>query len=122
MMSEQNPATGLALPVLQPVARLHDVSLRYGRKTQALDGLSLDVPAGCMVGFIGPDGVGKSTYSHLVAGARAIQAGEIDVLGGDMADVATAGRSRRRSVVTGPWWFRLSPLARMSRSQSRRGT
>jgi len=85
MMREQNPATGLALPALQPVARLHDVSLRYGRKTLALDGVSLDVPPGCMVGFIGPDGVGKSTLFSLVAGARAIQAGEIEVLGGDIA-------------------------------------
>ena len=81
MMSEQNPATGLA----PPVARLHDVSLRYGKKL-ALDGVSLDVPSGCMVGFIGPDGVGKSTLFSLVAGARAIQIGRIEVLGGDIAD------------------------------------
>jgi ribosome-dependent ATPase len=82
MRSEQNPATGLA----PPVARLHDVSLRYGRKTLALDGVSLDVPAGCMVGFIGPDGVGKSTLLSLVSGARAIQVGQIEVLGGDIAN------------------------------------
>lgn len=86
MMSEQNPAAGPAWPELQPVARLHDVSLRYGRKTQALDGVSLDLPAGCMVGFIGPDGVGKSTLFSLVAGARIIQVGEIEVLGGDIAN------------------------------------
>jgi ribosome-dependent ATPase len=86
MMSEQNPSTGLAVPEMQPVARLHDVSLRYSRKTLALDGVSLDVPSGCMVGFIGPDGVGKSTLFSLVAGARAIQTGQIEVLGGDMAD------------------------------------
>ncbi|MEN6507801.1 MAG: ribosome-associated ATPase/putative transporter RbbA, partial [Smithella sp.] len=84
-MSEQNPAVGQAGPELQSVARLHDVSLRYGRKTLALDGVSLDVPAGCMVGFIGPDGVGKSTLFSLVAGARVIQAGRIEVLGGDIA-------------------------------------
>jgi ribosome-dependent ATPase len=86
MMSEQNPSTGLAVPEMQPVARLHDVSLRYSKKTLALDGVSLDVPSGCMVGFIGPDGVGKSTLFSLVAGARAIQTGQIEVLGGDMAD------------------------------------
>ncbi|MEN6332572.1 MAG: ribosome-associated ATPase/putative transporter RbbA [Smithella sp.] len=85
-MSEHNSATGLALPVLQSVARLHDVSQRYGRKTLALDGVSLDVPAGCMVGFIGPDGVGKSTLFSLLAGARAIQTGRIEVLGGNIAD------------------------------------
>ena len=68
-----------------PVARLTDVSLRYG-KTTALDAISLDLPAGCMVGLIGPDGVGKSSLLSLVAGARRIQEGRVEVLGGDMAD------------------------------------
>ncbi|MBP8984284.1 MAG: ribosome-associated ATPase/putative transporter RbbA [Syntrophobacterales bacterium] len=67
-----------------PVARLQGVGLRYG-KTQALDDISLDLPSGCMVGFIGPDGVGKSSLFSLVAGARVIQAGKVEVLGGDMA-------------------------------------
>jgi ribosome-dependent ATPase len=68
-----------------PAVRLREVSLRYG-KTPALQGITLDVPAGSMVGVIGPDGVGKSTLFSLVAGARAIQSGRIEVLGGDMAD------------------------------------
>jgi ribosome-dependent ATPase len=68
-----------------PVARLIDVGLRYG-KTHALDGITLDLPAGCMVGLIGPDGVGKSSLLSLVAGARRIQEGRVEVLGGDMAD------------------------------------
>ncbi len=69
----------------KPVARLKDVSLRYG-KTHALDAVTLDLPAGCMVGLIGPDGVGKSSLMALVAGARRIQQGHVEVLGGDMAD------------------------------------
>ena len=69
---------------IAPVARLRDVSLIYG-KTHALDGVNLDIPAGCMVGLIGPDGVGKSSLLSLIAGARARQAGSIEVLGGDMA-------------------------------------
>ena len=67
-----------------PVARLRDVSLRYG-KTLALDGITLDVPSNCMVGVIGPDGVGKSSLLSLLAGARKIQTGQITALGGDMA-------------------------------------
>ncbi len=69
------------------VARLVDISLRYG-KTLALDAINLEIPAGCMVGLIGPDGVGKSSLLALLSGARAVQAGDIAVLGGDM-------RSRR---------------------------
>jgi len=66
------------------VASLRGVGLRYG-KTQALQDITLDVPAACMVGLIGPDGVGKSSLLSLLAGARAIQHGHIEVLGGDMA-------------------------------------
>jgi ribosome-dependent ATPase len=65
------------------VARLAGVSLRYG-KTQALDAVDLAVPAGCMVGLIGPDGVGKSSLLALISGARAVQDGSVEVLGGDM--------------------------------------
>ncbi|HMO48249.1 MAG TPA: ribosome-associated ATPase/putative transporter RbbA [Rubrivivax sp.] len=75
----------LAEPAAPPVARIAGVTLRYG-KTVALDDLSLDVPAGRMVGLIGPDGVGKSSLMSLLSGARAIQQGSIEVLGGDMAD------------------------------------
>ncbi|MGO3713451.1 ribosome-associated ATPase/putative transporter RbbA [Alcaligenes aquatilis] len=67
------------------VARVVELSQRYG-DTLALDRLSLDVPAACMVGLIGPDGVGKSSLLSLLAGARVIQEGRIDVLGGDMAE------------------------------------
>ncbi|MDD2903117.1 MAG: ribosome-associated ATPase/putative transporter RbbA [Syntrophales bacterium] len=70
-----------------PVVRLTEVSLRYG-KTQALDAVSLDIPAGKMIGLIGPDGVGKSSLFALIGGARKIQTGRIEVLGGDMADEA----------------------------------
>ena len=68
-----------------PVARLQGVSLRYG-KTVALEGIDLAFPADCMVGLIGPDGVGKSSLLALVSGARALQSGQLQVLGGDMAD------------------------------------
>ena len=68
-----------------PVARLRDIGLRYG-KTRALGGVSLDIPAGCMAGFIGPDGVGKSSLFALIAGARMLQTGQLAVLGCDMAD------------------------------------
>ena len=40
------------------------VTHRYG-KTFALNDLTLDIPAHCMVGMIGPDGVGKSTLLAL---------------------------------------------------------
>jgi ribosome-dependent ATPase len=68
-------------------ARLDAVTQRYG-KTLALDAVTLELPAGCMVGLIGPDGVGKSSVLSLVAGARRLQSGAVHVLGGDMAKAA----------------------------------
>jgi ribosome-dependent ATPase len=70
-----------------PVARLREVSLRYG-DALALDDVSLDLPAGCMVGVIGPDGVGKSSLFSLVAGARKLQSGAVEVLGGDIGETS----------------------------------
>ncbi|CAO3383091.1 ribosome-associated ATPase/putative transporter RbbA [Azospirillum argentinense] len=67
-----------------PVARLRDVRLRYG-KVRAIDGVSLDLPAGRVAGLIGPDGVGKSSLLALMSGARALQGGTVEVLGGSMA-------------------------------------
>jgi ribosome-dependent ATPase len=66
------------------VARLESVTQVYPHAL-ALDSVSLQVPSGCMVGLIGPDGVGKSTLLSIVAGARQIQSGRVFVFGGDMA-------------------------------------
>jgi ribosome-dependent ATPase len=55
------------------VAQVQGLTHRYKRIT-ALDDVTLSIPAGCMVGLIGPDGVGKSTLLALLAGAKRIQA------------------------------------------------
>jgi ribosome-dependent ATPase len=77
--------TAVTLEATPPVARLADITLSYG-KTLALNHITLDFPGGCMVGLIGPDGVGKSSLLALLAGARAVQHGHLDVLDGDMAN------------------------------------
>jgi ribosome-dependent ATPase len=69
------------------VVRLDKVGLSYG-STRALDAITLDIDASRMVGLIGPDGVGKSSLLSLIAGARVIQEGRVEVLGGDMASAA----------------------------------
>ena len=69
------------------------MSHRYGL-TVALDDVTLEIPARCMVGLIGPDGVGKSTLLALISGVRRIQEGEVVALDGDMRD----GEHRRSSL------------------------
>lgn len=65
------------------VASIVNVTQKYG-KIVALENVTLEFPAGKMVGLIGPDGVGKSTLLSLLAATRALQHGSIQVLGGDM--------------------------------------
>ena len=67
------------------IAKVEGVSHRYG-KTLALDNVTLDIPAGQMIGMIGPDAAGKSTLLGLIAGVRIIQEGRVNVFGGNMAD------------------------------------
>lgn len=70
----------------EPVAAIKDVTHHYGHVV-ALDGITLDIPSGLMVGIIGPDGVGKSTLMGLLAGSRKLQQGTMRVLGGDIGDI-----------------------------------
>ena len=53
---------------------------RYGAR-RALDGFSLDVPVGTVLGLVGPNGAGKTTWMMSVAGLLQVQAGEISIFG-----------------------------------------
>jgi ribosome-dependent ATPase len=70
---------------LELVAHVEGLTHRY-RGAVALHDISLRLHGGQITGFIGPDGVGKSSLLALIAGARRIQSGKVEVLGGDMAD------------------------------------
>src|SRR5208337_3458571 len=84
-MPDSTPDISSAASASTPVVSIKDVTHRYGG-TLALDGISLDIPSGRMVGVIGPDGVGKSTLLALIAGSKKMQQGKVIVLGGDIAD------------------------------------
>lgn len=74
------------------VVQVSNVTLHY-QKNCALNNINLAIPPRCMVGFIGPDGVGKSSLLSLIAGAHVIQDGLVYVLDGDMKD-----KSHRKNV------------------------
>jgi ABC-2 type transport system ATP-binding protein len=52
-----------------------------GRDIAAVDGLDLEVPAGGVFGFLGPNGSGKTTTIRAIVGLLAPSAGTINVLG-----------------------------------------
>lgn len=54
--------------------------VRRGRN-EVLDGLSLAVPRGRIVGLLGPSGSGKTTLMRAIVGVQVVRSGEIEVLG-----------------------------------------
>ena len=50
--------------------------------TRALDGLELELPQGKIVGLLGPNGSGKTTFLKIAAGLLTPSAGEVTVCGG----------------------------------------
>ena len=64
--------------------RLESVSKRYGSKTVIHD-LSFTVETGEIVGFLGPNGSGKTTTIRMIAGFTTATSGRVTVAGYDMA-------------------------------------
>jgi ABC-2 type transport system ATP-binding protein len=62
---------------------LLDVSKSFG-KFRAVDGLTLQVPAGAMFGLLGPNGAGKTTTLRMIMNITAPDTGEIRILGHPM--------------------------------------
>ena len=73
---------------LQPRTRLRleDVAFRYpGRQDFALKGLSLVIPVGARVAFVGPSGSGKSTAARVLLGLFEPTAGTLEVDGAPLS-------------------------------------
>jgi ABC-2 type transport system ATP-binding protein len=62
------------------ILRAHDLGKRF-RGRWALEGCTLDLPAGRVIGLVGPNGAGKSTLLALAAGMLKPSAGTIEVCG-----------------------------------------
>lgn len=65
----------------EPALEIEGLSFAYGGGQRALEGVTLGVPRGAMVGIIGPNGGGKSTLIKAVLGLVRPQRGEVRILG-----------------------------------------
>ncbi|GAB7036455.1 MULTISPECIES: ABC transporter ATP-binding protein [Catenuloplanes] len=86
------PATSAA-----PVVSVRDLSVVYDRRVRAVDGVSLDIPAGTVVGLVGESGSGKSTIGRALAGLAPVTAGTVTVGG---VGLGAASRRDLRAVRT----------------------
>ncbi|MBS4785720.1 MAG: ABC transporter ATP-binding protein [Clostridiales bacterium] len=67
---------------------LREVSYSYGEGKQALNGVSLTIPAGHTVALVGPSGGGKTTLASLVARFFDVSEGSVLVGGVDVRQIA----------------------------------
>lgn len=89
--SDEKPAA--CAPAAEPLAILaRDLGFSYGPDAQALDGVSLEVPARATTAIVGQTGSGKSTLLRLLCGLEAADAGSLTVCGIN----ATTKRGRRQ--------------------------
>lgn len=82
------PTKPSSLPDPEPVLELRDISVTYGKGTpferRALDGLSISIPRGKVVGVIGHTGSGKSTFARLLNGLLRPDSGTVLLEGRDI--------------------------------------
>jgi ABC-2 type transport system ATP-binding protein len=76
--------------------------------TRALDGFTLDVGAGEIVGLVGPNGAGKSTFVEVVTGLTRPDAGRLTI---DGIDALAQPRRARQRVGVSPQETALYPAA-----------
>jgi len=70
----------------------HELVKCYGRH-RALNGFSISVPTGCILGLVGPNGAGKTTWMMCLAGLVLADRGTISLLGSGPFDAHVhAGR------------------------------
>lgn len=68
---------GVPARLLDKGLRLENISFRYNRKSSVLEGISLDVPKGAVVGIVGNNGVGKSTLLDIICGLKKENTGKV---------------------------------------------
>ena len=101
-----------------PIVEVRNLARSFGSK-QALDGVSLDIPRGCIFGLIGGNGAGKTTLIRHMLGLFKPKSGSVRVFGLDpiTEPVGVLGRigylSEDRDL---PGWMQIFELMRYTQA------
>jgi putative ABC transport system ATP-binding protein len=85
--------------VSAPAARAEDLVKRYGvgqAAVTALDGVSIEIPAGSFTAVMGPSGSGKSTLLHCLAGLDTADSGRTWIGGEELSSMSDRQLTRLR--------------------------
>lgn len=112
MADESGPAgaTIAGADASTPALEVRNARKAFGA-VQAVDGCSISVPQGAVIGLVGPNGSGKSTLIEGISGLQRFDSGEVYLHGKSIDHLAPHQRARlglRRSFQVSRLWLRLS--------------
>ena len=87
-------------------------------RTTALDGVSVEIPAGVLACVTGPSGSGKTTLLHVLSGLTTPDAGTVAVAGRPLHDLGEAERADLRRDVMGFVFQRLNLLPALTAAEN----
>lgn len=107
---EELPDAAKGKKVKDASVELKDVTFAYDdMKQNAIDGVSIEIPAGAHVALVGPSGGGKTTLASLIARFWDVKSGSITIGGVNVKEISSADLMNLVSYV-----FQDSKLLKMS--------
>jgi len=80
----------------EPLINVHNVTCGHGGGEMVLSDASFRLDSGCRIGLTGPNGMGKSTFLHLLVGLVPVHGGELEIFGSHRMSPADFTEVRRR--------------------------
>lgn len=97
---ERQASSSITMPAMKGAVSFEEVRFRYAPDSPpAVDGVSIDIPAGTSIGIVGSSGSGKSTLTKLLQRLYTAESGRIVVDGMDIAQADPVWLRRHIGVV-----------------------